>query len=78
MLERTLFQMPAPRDIKPTPTQLETLDLVAMYEALPLPAYVSREALRNLIRAGLVQVLSVGPSHYCLTPVGRLVRGRSR
>lgn len=56
--------------------QLETMDLIALREAFPLPDTVCKRALRNLIRLGLVEVLSLSPGRYCLTPVGRMVRGR--
>jgi len=78
MLQAHLFAMPAPREFNPTPTQLETLDLVALREGMPLPKYVSRKTLRNLIDRKMVEVLSVGPGRYRLTGMGRLIRGRAR
>jgi len=79
MLEQAqLFAMPRPREFTVTPAQLETMDLVGLYEAMPLPNTVSRKTLRNLIERKLVEVISVGPSRYKLTAMGRLIRGRAR
>lgn len=72
----TLFAMPAARTIKLTPKQRTVLDTILIGDGrLGDSKYpVSKQALRNAIKAGLVEVLMVSPAIYRVTPVGRAVR----
>ena len=80
--QRQLFRLPAVRDrMRPTAAQLALMDLLALYEGELMMETISeaaRPVLRRLIASGLVVVtMSDRGSDYRLTPVGRLVRGRS-
>ena len=76
-----LFRMPAPIRVRVTPEQLRVLDVLALLDGVPACASrypVSRQVLRNVMNAGLVVCVGLGPARYLLTPVGRVVRARPR
>lgn len=79
-MQHTLFRLPTPRRFEPTREQLALMDLIALRDGLPLGelGLGKRMVLRNLLAASLVECAALGPAIYLLTPVGRVVRGRTR
>lgn len=77
----TLFRLPAipAKRKKRTPSQLQMLDLVALYEGKPLAGPLRRwgfqaQLLRRVMSMKLVTCVTIGPARYMLTPLGRAVR----
>ena len=76
---KTLFPLPTPKRIGSTRPRLKMLDLIESFDGQPLPPRTaSRQVLRRLLADKLIVITKLGPAVYRLTPVGRMVRSRSR
>jgi hypothetical protein len=75
----TLFELPPVLNIKLTKPQKHVLDLVLLLDGKPVVdnghgVQVNKQALRNTLRYGLVEVVACSPARYRVTPTGRAVR----